>query len=270
MISESLSGANISNGSDRVASPDLSDVQAPPGPPPSHMKSDNITDSEGYTVPAGMNDPISQAQLEAQDGEQPQFKLDIRKEPIPEQDADAAAALSAVTNTLRSSQAVTPNRKMGTVRGRRDVRNTIYAPSASLDIGSASENPPPPSPGTTPATIAMSRAATLSSLSGHVAPPASDTASIRSGHSLSNNTVAKHHEMHGPGLNASIIETLNATFEDGEVKSAKISGEIALIFNHTGSDEPSNTGTSLHSLHLSTYIDSHTASETIRINNIGK
>ena len=241
MISESLPAGNISNGTDRVASPDISDVRAPPGPPPSQLMANNRTDSEGYTVPGGMNDPISQAQLEAQDGEQPQFKLDIRKEPIPEQDADAAAALSAVTNTLRSSQAVTPSRKIGTIRGRRDVRNTIYAPSASLDIGATSEYPPPPSP--TPATIAMTRAATLSSLSGHVPPPASDTASIRSGHSLSNNAVAKHHEMHGPGLNASIIETLNATFEAGEIKTAKISGEIALVFNHTGSDEPSQTGT---------------------------
>ena len=188
-------------------------------------------------------DPISQAQLEAQEGEQPQFKLDIRKEPIPEQDADAAAALSAVTNTLRSSQAVTPSRKVGTIRGRRDVRNTIYAPAGSLDIGATpSEYPPPPSPSPTPGAIAMTRAATLSSLSGHVPPPASDTASIRSGHSLSNNAVAKHHEMHGLGLNASIIETINATFEDGEIKTAKISGEIALIFNHTGSDEPSHTG----------------------------
>jgi len=243
MISESLPETNISNGTDRGASPDLSDVKAPPGPPPSHLNPNNQTDSEGYTVPGGMNDPISQAQLEAQDGEQPQFKLDIRKEPIPEQDADAAAALSAVTNTLRSSQAITPNRKVGTIRGRRDVRNTIYAPSGSLDVGATTEYPPPPSPTATPAAIAMTRAATLSSLSGHVPPSASDTASIRSGHSLSNNAVARHHEMHGPGLNASIIETLNATFEAGEIKSANISGEIALVFNHTGSDEPSNTGT---------------------------
>lgn len=241
MISESLPGANTSNGTNQVDSPDLSDVRAPPGPPPSSLKPESRTDSEGYTVPGNMNDPISQAQQEAHEGDQPQFKLDIRKEPIPEQDSDAAAALSAVSNTLRSSQAVTPSRKVGTIRGRRDVRNTIYAPSGSLDV-TTSDYPPPPSPTPTPAAIALSRAATLSSLSGHVPPPASDTASIRSGHSLSNNAVAKHHEMHGPGLNASIIETLNATFEAGEIKTAKISGEIALIYNPTGSEEPSQSG----------------------------
>ncbi|KAH8592875.1 Muniscin C-terminal mu homology domain-containing protein [Bisporella sp. PMI_857] len=222
---------------------DLSDVQPPPGPPPSHLKTEDRKDSEGFTVPAAMNDPISQAQLEAQENDQPQFKLDIRNEPIPEQDADAAAALSAVTNTLRSGPAVTPSRKVGTVRGRRDVRNTIYAPSGSLDMAT-SEYPLPPQ------SIAFSRAQTLSSLSGNsFAPPASDTTSIRSGHSLTNTVLAKHADMHSPGLNASIIETLNATFENGEIKTAKISGEVALIFNHSG-DEASQTET-----------------ETIRINN---
>ncbi|KAG9242377.1 Muniscin C-terminal mu homology domain-containing protein [Calycina marina] len=246
MISQ-LSTPGMPNGTERAASPGLCNVQPPPGPPPSYLKPESQTDSEGFTVPVSRNDPISQAQREAEEGDQPQFKLNIRNEPIPEQDADAAAALSAVTSTLRSSQAITPTRKVGTIRGRRDVRNTIYAPSGSLDVTSApaSELPLPPSP-----TIAMSRAHTLSSLSGHSQPLASDTASIRSGHSLSSHAIAKHHEMHGPGLNASIIETLNATFEDGEVKSATISGEIALFYNHTSSEKTS-------------------ANETIRICNIG-
>ena len=36
------------------------------------------------------------------DGETPQFKLDIRNEPIQEEDVDAKAALNNVANTLRA------------------------------------------------------------------------------------------------------------------------------------------------------------------------
>jgi hypothetical protein len=233
LISESTS--NTTNGVTGGAYPDLSGVEPPPGPPPSHLKAENRKDSEGFTVPSAMDDPISQAQQEAaQESEQPQFNLAIRNEPIPEQDADAAAALSSVTNTLRSAQAVTPSRKVGTVRGRRDVRNTIYMPSASnsLDV-TTSEHPLPPSPG-----IQFGRNAALAALSSneHVAPSASDTTSIRSGHSLMSTILVKHADMHDPGLNASFIETVNATLEGGDVKTSKISGEIALIFNKTETD----------------------------------
>jgi F-BAR domain only protein len=215
---------------------DLSDVQPPPGPPPSHLKAvpEARRDSEGFTVPAAVNDPISQAEQDAaQENDQPQFKLDIRNEPIQEQDADAQAALSNVANTLRSSQMVTPNRKAGTVRGRRDVRNTVYVPAAnSLDV-SHSDNPMPPSPG-----IAIGRAAALAALSSGEHPPqgSSDTTSIRSGYSLVNNASVKHAEMHNPGLNASIIETVSATFDNGEVKTTKIIGEIALAHNKVGDE----------------------------------
>jgi hypothetical protein len=190
-----------------------------------------------------MNDSISQAEQDAaQENDQPQFKLDIRNEPIQEQDADAQAALSNVANTLRSSQMVTPNRKTGTVRGRRDVRNTVYAPAAnSLDV-SHLENPMPP-PG-----IAIGRAAALAALSSPSGdqPTHTDTASIRSGHSLVNTAAVRHAEMHHPGLNASIIETMSATFENGEVKTMKISGEIALAHNRV-SDELSSMSSKLNS-----------------------
>jgi len=230
LISDSMH-ETTANGTAATAYADVSDVPPPPGPPPSHMKTvpEIQTDSEGYTVPAAMTDPISQAQLDAADADQPQFKLDIRKEPIPEQDADAQAALSSVANTLRSSQ-LTPNRKAGTVRGRRDVRNTVYVPSAnSLDV-SHPDNAIPPSPG-----IPAGRAAALAALTtgDSTAATSSDTTSIRSGHSLTAHAAVKHLDMHQPGLNASIIETMSATLENGLFTSAKINGEIALIHNKT-------------------------------------
>ncbi|TVY78494.1 Cytoskeletal protein syp1 [Lachnellula suecica] len=215
---------------------DLSDVKPPPGPPPSHLK-EAQKDSDGFTVPAAMNDPISQAQMEAQDGEQPSFKLDIRQEPIPEQEADVQAALSNVSNTLRSSQMVPPSRKVGTLRGRRDVRNTIFVPSTSNpnSLEAGAQEPMPPSPN-----VPAGRAAALAALSSsehHSAPSISDTNSIRSAHSLTNNPAVRHPEMHGTGLNASIIETVHASFENGTVQTAKISGEIALTYNKDISDD---------------------------------
>jgi len=228
--------SNGVNGTGGALFPDLSDVQPPPGPPPSQLKAEPETDADGFTVPQAMNDPISQAEQDAaQEGEQPQFKLDIRNEPILEQDADAQAALSNVANTLRSAQ-LTPNRKVGTTRGRRDVRNTIYVPPPnSLEVNSLDPMPASPS-------IATGRAAALAALSTgeHAIPSGSDTTSIRSGHSLTNHTTVKHPEMHQPGLNASIIEEFTATFENIDVKTASIRGSVAFAYNGDGSSSSSS------------------------------
>lgn len=237
---EAASGppASILNGT----AEDIFDAPPPPGPPHSHQnKEEPAKDSEGFTIPAAMNDPISQAQKEAAAEEADQFfKLSIQNEPIAEEDQDAKkAALSNVANTL--TQMGMPSRKTGTVRGRRDVRNTIYMPS--LPVPEHSENAFPPSPAAhatvTPVVPRPTPSTTFMSESSH-ASHASDTQSIRSGTSFggaSSYSVArlKHPDMHGPeygpGLHSSIIETVSATFEDGVIKSAKVNGEIALSYN---------------------------------------
>lgn len=232
MGQESLNASNMvrpatSNGVSSPGMLDLSEVEPPPGPPPSHFQ-ESQKDSEGFSVPAAMNDPISQAQQEAHEQNEPQFKLDIRDQPIPEQDSDAQAALSNVANTLRSSQLATPGRRVGTVRGRRDVRNTVYVPAPNLEVSSI-ENHLPPSPALPPGGPRAAAFAALSEHS-HGAPSISDTNSIRSGHSLTNKAVVKHADMHHPGINASMIEAVSATIENGTIKSVKVSGEIALIY----------------------------------------
>jgi F-BAR domain only protein len=204
---------------------DVSDVQPPPGPPPSHLKGNALRaaehDSDGFTIPLASNDPISQAQQEAaNETDQPQFKLDIKNEPIREEDADAQAALSNVANTLRSSTLTTPSRKAGTVRGRRDVRNTIYVPAPEV-----SENDVAPSLGQNVGSNRTSAIATL-----NTEQSLSDTQSIRSAHSLTGGSVVKHPDMHQPGLNSSIVETVSALFENGEIKTGTVIGEIALAY----------------------------------------
>ncbi|KAK4034744.1 Muniscin C-terminal mu homology domain-containing protein [Parachaetomium inaequale] len=208
---------------------------APPSQP-QQTKDEPGKDSDGFTIPPQMNDPISQAQREAaaEDGDH-MFKLNIQNEPIPEEDQDAKqAALSSVANALNMGM---PSRKTGTVRGRRDVRNTVYMPSLPTHEIS-SENPFPRSP-SLPTSATMPKlppSTTFTSETSHV----SDTQSIRSGTSFGGTSsysgVArlKHPDMHGsaygPGLHSSIIETVSAVFQEGAPNSVKVTGEIALSY----------------------------------------
>jgi F-BAR domain only protein len=237
-----LSGlpSNATNGDTPKDLPDLLNVQPPSSPPPSQLKDTTPPgqrDSEGFTLRPASNDPISLAQQEAiNEGEQPQFKLDIKNEPIREEDADAQAALSNVANTLRSSSLATPSRKAGTIRGRRDVRNTMYVAAPETNDIRSPENHIPISPGQPHGSLSL-RASTLSALStgDH---STSDTQSVHSSRSLASNPAIKHADMHGPGLNSSIVETVSASFENGEVKTVAVIGELALVHGHLESMPP--------------------------------
>lgn len=211
------------NGTGTGTTLDVLEVPPPPGPPPSQKEPEK--DAEGFSVPTYSHDPITQAEKEAaaQENEHA-FKLNIQKEPVAEEDEEAKkAALSNVANSLSAMGA--PMRKMGTVRGRRDVRNTIYVPGP-VSENSATSIITPPIPTMFSRPTGLSTLASETSIAG-----TSDTQSIRSSNSLSSVVQAKHPEMHQPGLNSSVIETVSATFESGAVKSVKINGEIALSFN---------------------------------------
>ncbi|KAK4173926.1 Muniscin C-terminal mu homology domain-containing protein [Triangularia setosa] len=215
---------------------DIFDAPPPLGPPPAQKKEEPSKDAEGFTIPGAMNDPISQAQREAaaEEGDH-MFKLNIQNEPIAEEDQDAKqAALSNVANVLTTMGA--PARKSGTVRGRRDVRNTVYMPAPTQEVPGSIF---PPSPSLPPTTL--TRPTPPFSTEGSHASHASDTQSIRSGTSFggassySGFARLRHPDMHGSeyatGLNSSVIESVSAVFQDGEVKSVKVTGEIALSYN---------------------------------------
>lgn len=55
-------------------------------------------DSQGFSVPPPILDPISQAQADANELSQPQFNVNIRNAPIREEGGDAA--LATMANTL--------------------------------------------------------------------------------------------------------------------------------------------------------------------------
>ncbi|KAK7567702.1 Muniscin C-terminal mu homology domain-containing protein [Phyllosticta paracitricarpa] len=243
--------SEVVNGGLNVGIPQLQEPLQPTSSvvvPPEPQK-----DAEGYSMPGSSttSDLFSQAEAEAA-GENvpPQFKVDIRNAPIQEEDSgDAQAAMANVANTLRMQTA--PAKRSGTTRGRRDVRNTIFVPSPQ-----ATEMPPFPDPVSMPPVPPVPTASSSGSpvtaptsppsgrpqsplrpnshrLNLGDEPPASDTQSIRSGRSLSSahSHTVKHPDLHEPGLNSSIVETVSAWFEQGNLTRAVVIGELALAYN---------------------------------------
>jgi hypothetical protein len=208
-----------------------------------------VKDSEGFTIPSAANDPISEAQREAHAEEAEQlFKLNIHTKPIEVEDPEEKkAAFSNVANSLRLGPAT---RRTGTIRGRRDVRNTIYSPTG-LVPPPAFGSPDAMSPEGTPTAMfpgipaspsfagsaASSKPTAISTLQSEASiAGTSDTQSVRSGTSLGSLAHVKHPDMPGPGLHSSIIETVSAVWENGGLKSVSMSGEIAFVINSPDHD----------------------------------
>ena len=247
---------------------DLVDVAPPAGPPPGQAEKagEVAKDEEGFTVRAPMNDPISEAQKEAAGDDADQlFKLSIQNKPVEDEDPEAKlAALSSVANSLKTGPA---NRRTSTIRGRRDVRNTIYVPPPANtgqtdgSLPAISASPPLSGP---ESSSSFARPPALQALASEASVAGtSDSQSVRSGHSLGSLVHAQHPEMTGPGLQSSIIETVSATFEEGEVKSVSIAGELAFKNNDTTGEK----STSSHTPPIPASTDAPPAHETIKINN---
>ena len=132
-----------------------------------------------------------------------------------------AIYVNIANKNKQAQQGATPRKPSGN-RGRRDVRNTMFIPTPQPleNSGDSLVSAPSPFP---------SRSATLPV----DAVQGSDAQSIRSSHSLSSLMPVgmKHPEMTQQGLNASIVETVSATFTEGKVTRALVIGELALAHN---------------------------------------
>lgn len=139
---------------------------------------------------------------------------------------------------------------MASVRGRRDVRNTMFVPNP-VEVATTRD---PSSLGAT-AAVSTGAAAAVAGAADLVSPikraetPAtipedravSDSTSIHSSHSLAG--VVQHPELHSPGLNASIIETVTTSFSEGQVTKSSVVGEVALAYNATSDFPDAGTDT---------------------------
>ncbi|KAF7597545.1 hypothetical protein BBP40_000023 [Aspergillus hancockii] len=189
-------------------------------------------DSEGFSEPPQTIDEITRAQREAAGLDEPSINLTIRDQPIFEDEDQAKQAMDDMANQLRlRAQQTGVRRNLGTLRGRRDVRNTVFIPTPSQ----GSDAPALPSGSSD---VSMPTSPGLSSK--HAASPStatddhalSDTTSVRSGHTLHGTSgPVAHPDLHEPGLNASIVETVNAWFSEGVVTKSFVTGELALAYN---------------------------------------
>ncbi|THW24504.1 hypothetical protein D6D23_05184 [Aureobasidium pullulans] len=261
--------------------PPVSDFSQPMQPMQPMQPTQPVRDNEGFSEPPPAADLISQAEqeaAEANEANQPQFKLDIRNAPIAEEGGDAA--LTSVANTLKMQAPPPTSRRAGTVRGRRDMRASVYgqSPVTTPDVTTEEEpartiSPPPqvfqettrapleistsslPSAQSPSSPMFASGSSAFSPFHGSAqataasifARPASrvgesdyDAGSIRSGRSLSSSQSQsnKHPDLHEPGLNSSIIETASAWFEHGQLTRSVTIGEIALAYNPTNFNSP--------------------------------
>jgi hypothetical protein len=131
---------------------------------------------------------------------------------------------------MQRAQQTGMRRNAGTIRGRRDVRNTIFIASPTNELppssaGSGSQPPTSPMRHMASPSIAPSLATDDYTVS--------DTTSVRSGHTVHGAGATIHPDLYEPGLNASIIETVNAWFSEGNVTKSFVVGELALANNAT-------------------------------------
>jgi len=199
-------------------------------------------------------DPFAQAaDSSASPVEEPARNFEIKDQPIPEDASAAQMAMDNMANQLRmQAQSSGMSRVQGSVRGRRDVRNTMFFPNqqelpspstpnlgAPSTPGSAATVPTIMTGTTGPTTMTGSASDLVTPLkrlgTGTIpedaSHAASDTHSVHSAHSMAG--VAHHQEMYAPGLNASIVETVNSWFSDEGITKSFVVGEIALAYNRS-------------------------------------
>ncbi|KAL4914058.1 Muniscin C-terminal mu homology domain-containing protein [Aspergillus aurantiobrunneus] len=200
---------------------------------PAGMKTNEPrVDSEGFSQRPQTIDEITLAQREAAGQEEPGLNLTIRDQPIPEDESQAQQAMNDMASQLRlQAQQSGIRRNAATIRGRRDVRNTVFIPNTPPQVHAVSNlaTPQDISEPTSPTAPGKHAASPSNATDEHAL---SDTTSIRSSHTLhSISGPVAHPELHNPGLNASIIETVNAWFSEGAVTKSFVVGELALAFN---------------------------------------
>lgn len=150
--------------------------------------------------------------------------------------------MTCVISTHMSQQAAI-TRKPGTVRGRRDVRNTMFISSPqSVDARTSSDHF-----SNTASSVSSSLANSKVDYKSMQAEDytLSDTHSFQSSYSLGSSTsvAMKHPELEDLGLNASMMETVSAWTHGGKLIKAAVVGEIALAYNHSGTSLPYGTAT---------------------------
>lgn len=253
--------------------PQVSALQPPLVPASGDVPRPSSSTAANLDRRSAQPDPFAQAaDTSGTPAEESARNFEIKDQPIPEDAGAAQLAMDNMANQLRiQAQSSGLNRGQGTVRGRRDVRNTMFIPNppqqelpspiaatqtaATLSTPTTASTAPPttvatsaPAGGSTPEIISPVKRSlgTATSLDDPL-HAASDTHSVHSAHSTAG--MAHHQEMHAPGLNASIVETVNTWFSDEGVIKSFVIGEVALAYNRSVSDNPTQEVVRLQNYH---------------------
>ncbi|KAF3935958.1 hypothetical protein ABW19_dt0205305 [Dactylella cylindrospora] len=275
--------------SPKVASPSSPIKPEPPTPTAASSSNQITTDSEGYSVPPpqkSLVDDIPDA--ESHEIEQaPAFKLEIRNDVIPEEETEAADAMTKVATTLRAQQTVSKRN-----RGRRDVRNTIYgglpdatiatiattattstaapttAPTAAPIETNGASNPTQPSDTGSPSQPPAPPAEASPSLA--PAPPTFSPTATDSGTPLTGNTI-NHHPLGSPFTPLKMIRQSTLASDAGSDTQSIMSGlsatsQGAQSIKHPSLNEPGFSASMIE--HISAQFEAGHASKVVVIGEI--
>ena len=203
--------------------------------------------STGFSEsPAGSTEILS-----SPTGQPPKLNLALAQAPIEETEEERQAALAKMQQTLQSGP-TQPTRRGTVARGRRDVRNTMFAPGGLggdlSQFGGSSPSATSPQSSTLGSPFGQSNGngaardvppivTRQSSTSSVTSNNPFDSPSVAAAGGLSQSTMATSTE---PGLRASLTETVNVIMKSSSTSKVQVSGEIHLSLRST--DINSNSG----------------------------
>lgn len=218
-------------------------------------------DAEGYSIPppdrkpwevGGAGAPAGGASLMDDEDEDEQEQvadlpskvtgMNISSKPIAEDSAQDQEALERMRSTLLTarSPAAGPTRRGTTRRDRRDVRNTAYMPGG-INVEEAQTQSMLAKSGAAAGSgigSATSPIPTQSTFAGQPGLGAGRSQSIVSMSSMNAAPGNPFEASSGPGLRASITETVNVIFAGRDVQRIMVVGEVAVSLRDIGTTEP--------------------------------
>lgn len=173
---------------------------------------------------------------------QPRLNLAMTSAPIEEDEAERQAALNRMQQTLQLQPQAQPTRRGTIARGRRDVRNTMFATSA-LDSAALSRLSSSPSrseggsmlnPVSEPTPTLGSSAPSQSEQPTAPAPIArqSSTSSVGSNNPFDSpglggpTSAFAPKSVNGPGLRANMTESMNVIMQGEKIQRIQVNGEV--------------------------------------------
>ncbi|ORX34767.1 Muniscin C-terminal mu homology domain-domain-containing protein [Kockovaella imperatae] len=196
--------------------------------------------------PAASNEDLGRSNTSSSQA-QSKLNLALSSAPIQEDEADRQAAMEKMQQTLQMSPPLQATRRQNTARGRRDVRNTMFAApgeDGSLGYGALALGGPSRETSSSPANAnglthgsskpvqSLNRQASQSSVASN--NPFDSPGLLGPASTILPGTTAKS------GLTGSVNETLNVVLREGTVRRLQINGEIHLSLRPGESTHPAH------------------------------